>query len=323
MALERDIVLIPDDVWKQGPAVVNARIAELINQHVPKRDSDAELDAILDRPTRFLALADWALIQHLMRLQPFADDYRDVIDLPTKQARADLLSSLAELGAFLIEDVEDERLQFEWVGQFLRDLGRYTNEAARGIHGLRPRLLMTLGSRLRDAWMDEEIASGLPDRPRGDLENLLDQHSELVQSYFSGALARLQELSGFELPGTATPEMIVALVQCAAEAVNTNALQSLKQAHPEDQAVLSDMALHLKELNAERDRSVDPEHRARLERKIREQGTTTTQTLFGLVLNGGKIVLGGGAVLADLKTLFPEDFKEIWDALWDWFGDKP
>ena len=78
--LEIEKALIPDEDWEQGPAHVNAIIAELIWKHSKNPPETITILEWLGGNALRLALADWNLDQmdQFMQLVPFSNDYRDL-----------------------------------------------------------------------------------------------------------------------------------------------------------------------------------------------------------------------------------------------------
>ncbi|MGD1922909.1 MAG: hypothetical protein ACFB03_01795 [Paracoccaceae bacterium] len=318
--LEVAKALIQNEMWRDGPAVVNAEIARLINEH--KRavgTTKATVETLLERPNRLYALADWALIDQLMQLQPFDSDYLKLDDLSTIRARDQLLEQLFKQVGFLRDDVTDEGYNARWATRLIRSLDRYFEEASKTARHAIPGLLMKHGSDLRACFLDEETASTLPESLRNDLEAIVQLHSRLVQSYLTPTLARMQGRADLILPDTLTPDMIVDLVERAVSAIQNDALAQLHDADQNGKAVLREQADSLRDLQQRRDDAQTSAERERLDSQIKKEGTTTVETIIQLVARSAKAKADFTGYLANLKTLLGDNFKDVWETILELF----
>ena len=260
------------------------------------------------------------MIDQLMRLQPFDADYLKLDDPSTLKARDQLLEQLVKQSEYLRDDVQDEGINDRWATRLIRNLDRYNAEAGKTARLALPGLLMQLGSKLRDSFLDEETASRLPESLLKDLEAIVGLHSRLAQSYLTPALARMQGIADLKLRDAATPNMIVDLVERAVAEIEKDALAQLTDADTDGKAVLHEQAENLRDLQQRLNEAKTPAERERLEAQIKKDGTSTVETIIQLVARSAKATAEGVSFLANLKSLLGENFREVWQAILDLFS---
>ena len=216
----------------------------------------------------------------------------------------------------MAEDVEDLRLNQQWVAQLIRNLQRYAKEADKGADRALPGNLQRHGRNLRETWLNAECAKTLGETMTGRLGGLVDEHTNWMRLYLSGALQRMQHLNEVTLPAGMTSDDLTKIIRTGVDAVINNDWSAAKPATDGDKAVLIDMAESMERLNAERDASVnDPARQAYLDEEIRRNGIISGATLFRFGLQSARATKDGVAVAADAKALWPETFDSFFEAI--------
>ena len=319
-ALEVEKALIPNEDWEKGPAHVNAIIAGLIEKHAIAKHAKSPVTILewLGGNQLRLALADWSLDQmdRFMELVPFSNDYRDLHSDDEKRARREGLQALSDAMTEMAEDVEDLRLNPPWVDRLIRDLQRYAREANKGADRALPANLLRHGRNLRETWLSADCAKTLGDAVTKRLGGLVDEHTAWLRLFLSGTLQRMQHLNEVALPAGMTSADLTTIIRTGVDAVVNNDWSAAKGANDSDKAVLLDMAEAMERLNAERDASAgDPARQAYLDDEIRRNGIISGATLVRFGLQSAKASKDGVAIAADAKTLWPENFKDFFEAI--------
>ncbi|MEO0763800.1 MAG: hypothetical protein AAFZ09_18655, partial [Pseudomonadota bacterium] len=320
--LEEARVLIPDDDWKQGPAHLNALIADLERQYGGGRKrkpppAAEPVSELLSADALRIALAEWSLndVEQVMELVPFLDDYRREMSDEQRETLRDLIADLKQATTEMTEDVEDLRINFPAAARLVRDLQRYAGEAAKGVCA-RPGSLLRYGRNLDEAWLDPEVSKGLGKAMTERLGRLIQQHRSLAQLYLAGALSRTKVADRIRLPEDLTLDGLTDLIARGVRAVSEGDWSRAKPANPRDVAVLVDIADRMERLNAERDLSRDDPARLRqIEDEQKREGLIGGATLVRFGLKSAQVTSTTVAVAADAKTLWPQSFTAVYDAL--------
>lgn len=319
--LELKKALIPDDVWRQGPAVVNAEIARLIAEHgdgptdsemgltpddglIFPDDSD-DPDERLDPEaiTHALAQADFGYDTEAdaMVMVPFLEDLPGLNEPERLQVLAARLGELRDACLDLADDIEFDQKQVP--GGLRRDLSRYAREAALGPADARPGRLRWLGDSLVGARQDDDIRHGLGDYLLPKLDGIVRLHLRLQTTFHAGMLERMRPLEDARLE--ATPEQAETEVRDAIEQMRSEAWRDLPRIPEELPEIVDQQLEHLRDMATAIDLKPEGEERRRLIRQREEGYITIVATAGRLVVrtlewaNENKAV-GGAATLVTI-----------------------
>ena len=181
MDLELAKALIPAETWEAGPAIVNAEIARLINEHA--RSGINATEAL--RSTEPTALSDFRVDPDVGETVPIPmpDDPPPPEDLYRMRDHADRLSVLADLAKGLHRDFVRGKPQVAEIIRF--SLNDYAREAGKEPAEVRPRMLLALGNRFVAALADEDTRGGLGNFLLSSLEGFVQEHQAIVAAYYS------------------------------------------------------------------------------------------------------------------------------------------
>ena len=308
--------LIPEEIWNQGPSVVNAEIARLIDQYQPTSHvvggsivgpalGQHLAPEAIEAETRPLALADFRYDKpaHTMRMVPFPEDVAALDSAARRDTVSEQLSVLRDLCLSLARDILLDKRQVP--GSLRRDLNRYAREAALGLDDARPGWLRTLGNALLRAQQDREIGFGLGDYLHPKLDEIVRMHLRLEATVHAGMLNRMAPLSDAEL--LATPEETEAEIEAAIETMRSEEWRNLPRIPDEFPGMIEQQLEQLRAMTATIDLQPEGVERARLTRHREESYITLAATTARLVVrvlewSGENRALSGAAVLTTLAT---------------------
>lgn len=317
-----EIVLIPDDDWRQGPRHVNAIISGIVEKH-SGGSVEADLDASLDTVELRAALADFSYddLAHLMRMVPFAGEVAELPDPAREKARRDMLDELAEGLTDLREDIIGDRRQVP--ASLLREMERYAGEAGRPLAEVRPGRLWDLGAGIHRASLHGDMTYMLGDLLAPRLQGLAEKHLAVMRDYFAETLARTQKLDAIELRAGVTPEQAVDALQAAVDQVDSRHASDLPPLADADRAVLFDRLEELKEQRLSLGTVSDPEERAQRERVFFRRAKALALTVLRYSLKAGKVVVGLSAPTAVAAQLYPQEMRLALQRLVALFRELP
>ena len=309
LALERAKVEIAEEIWKQGPKVVNAEIARLIKEFgapPPDQDSQApelppEADAAaLGEPVYDPATNSYGFPPRAAE----APDFDDPAILAAFRRDADLLGRAC---AELAEDIRTS--EGNAPRAVASTLDRYAQEVAQPPAEVSPDYLIHQCDRFRRTLGEEFAKDALGADFHGTLAALVTRHDALVGRFYPDVAARLGSI-GAEL---ADPDAdIVQAAEKAAELPRLIAVEFPDWAtlDPETQARLDELKDEVKAHGFELIRlseSEKPAWRREMVRITKQIGGTSLKFFFkvgeGALANAG----GSGAVEA-VKWLIEKIF---------------
>ncbi len=196
--LEEKRVLIPEEIWAQGPKVVNAEIARLIEEHRrhPSPPAPEAEPFRLPPQVEAAALGAFALDPetNTLRLVPRPEERPD---LGAPPIRRDFANRVRALGQGLGEMAEDMDGQVNVAPVLLRTLRRYRDEAAKEpIEEIIPDRLKSLADLLRDACADEDHRHMMGALFAPALSRRVATHDRLMRDFYGDALARMEGVEG-------------------------------------------------------------------------------------------------------------------------------
>lgn len=199
--LELAKALIPDEVWQQGPAALNAEIARLIAEHAAKQNPPGlEVLPAQIAATDDLSIWDFRLDvdAYAMRPQPFERDLPDIDDPYRMRDEAERLASLASTARDLYYDLRQDRPQVP--PSMRRDFKRYADAASVAPEKVNPRELNRLARPIIVALDDEDVRAGLGNYLLTKVDGFRLDHNALTARCFTAETERMAMLAEKEPP---------------------------------------------------------------------------------------------------------------------------
>ena len=319
LELDRDIALIDDKIWEAGPAVANAEVERLVDEHSSgksgRRGAAADLQSLLEARDLRAALADFELddLARLMRMVQFVDDVKDLEDSVLAQDRANRLSELRDLMADLARDIRD--FASDNVPKYVaRAATRYSNEAKLGVGEVRPGRLWDIGLELAAALKDQDVEFSFPDHLFQKLDHAVGKHRELMREYFASVLARMRPLDRIQVAEDASPKDAIEALVSAVDGLDGDWGDAPKP-DPEIPAVLDDRVEELRDILDRIHRSTDEAKKAELERTFWRKAKAAAVTVLRYGLRVGLAAGFSVSTAAGLQTLFPAQFARAVELL--------
>ncbi len=314
-ALEEARVLIPGEIWEQGPKVVNAEIARLIEEHTVEDSADLSGSATLSADAEVITLAeklDAALTSVELRtaltdfnhdpssnrveLVPYAED---LPELPTGALRADHANKLAALGAGCSSLAVDLREDAPNVPKALaRDLRRYAKQAGSGPELANPRLLRMYGAALTRAHGDSETMLGLGTYLGGKLGDIVDAHARLQADYPAAVEDRMEAAADIPLAPEATPDAIAETLDLIATDLPEAEWGDLPVPSRDLPDLLQEQAEALRAFERQIDRTEDAKDRAVLERMRQQTAVSALSTVARFTVFTASVAVAAAAIAA-------------------------
>ncbi|MEM7056366.1 MAG: hypothetical protein AAF557_02140 [Pseudomonadota bacterium] len=210
-ALELSICQIPDDVWEAGPATANARIAELIEKHVPT--SQESIDpaegktwrqlSSLER-TREQSETDFMVDASVNRISavPLAEDRPSLDDPFRKNDLGAKLSGLKDFARELHTDIKEDHP--EAPGPLRRDFDRYAREAGKNQLDVSIKILHRRAVRFEAAMQEEGIKRALGNYVLSKFQDFLADHHALMAEHFTNVIEVMKRNDAVPIPKTTT-----------------------------------------------------------------------------------------------------------------------
>ena len=301
--MEREIVLIPDEAWENGPAHINSLIAHIRARYARIAESqDRALRAVLDTDVAIVAIAefDYNRIDHVMRMLPFADELAR-IDTPSCVS---LLSELRDAAQDLSDDIQKSQAPLP----LKRTIKRYAEEAARDPDAVRPGRLHDLARLLRKARANEDIMGAMPELADEALRQFVDRHLELMRSILANTMARMERTENISFAMEGSAENVAEGLARGADAIRNAIWKAVPRASDEAAAIMKDISEEILEIAQERDTAATPEKRAARQAELDEKAKIGGSTMIRYSLRAVQATAGSVNLAAAGKTLWPETF---------------
>lgn len=304
--VERKIVLLPDEDWKEGPAHINSIIGDIRAKHSTKSyDQVAALQTAIQSDTATVSITEFNYDQtdQVMRMLPFADELAR-IETPACLGLLDELKDAAQ-------DLSDDIHQSQAPITLKRTVKRYAEEAERD--PVRPGRLHDLSRLLRKARANPDIMVALPDLADDALRQFVDKHLELMRSVLANTMARMERTESIVFTSEGSAEQVAEGLAMGVVAIRTGVWTSAPSASGEAAAIMQDISDEIRELALERDGTIDPEKRALRQAELDEKAKVGGGTMIRYSLRAAGVVAQTTNLAAAGKTLWPETFKTALD----------
>jgi hypothetical protein len=230
-ALQRDVALIPEEIWKQGARAVGVEIAKIEARY--KRPSPpADVLDLAHTDFTYDALRQW------MRMVPFEQDIsrlRDPVVLGRLQDASDDLRTVLETLQTAAEAAGRQSANEvkAIAGPIFKELDRVTSHQE-----LRVGVLIDLGETLQFASGNEDIRMGLgPILPRL-MDRASDRLLDLLRAYFAPSMVRTAPLREIVLQADESPRAIVEMARKTLAILQDYDGSVIPPLNPEDLEVL-------------------------------------------------------------------------------------
>lgn len=229
-ALQRDVALIPEDIWAKGAKAVGVEIAKIEARY--KRPPPADVLDLAHTDFTYDALRQW------MRMVPFEQDIsrlRDPVVLGRLQdASGDLRTVLETLQTAAEAAGRQSANEVKVIAdQIFRELDRVTSHQE-----LRVGVLIDLGETLQFASGNEDIRMGLgPILPRL-MDRASDRLLDLLRAYFAPSMVRTAPLREIVLHADESPRAIVDMARKTLAILQDYDGSVIPPLNPEDLEVL-------------------------------------------------------------------------------------
>ncbi|MEL6999344.1 MAG: hypothetical protein AAFP68_13860, partial [Pseudomonadota bacterium] len=321
--LEVAKALIQNEMWRDGPAVVNAEIARLINEHklkVTQSRKKLTAEEALKADQLRAALTDFSYdqLEKLMRSIPFDDDLKDLDDPDQIGRRHKQLADLAQDADELLEDMQASSANNP---ALLNALQRYRDEALKPIEmAQHRRLWFNYGAALNRASLDEYTMSSFGEPIAGNLKGLVDRHLALFRDYLSVIAARTAALDDLLMADDVTPDEAMKVVDAIIQEVGD----------PEDGPPADEQTVGAFRMDRDQLREMLRAHELAYEESVKEkhrQDWVMRLKLFAVTAVRLKLrgieAIGKGAIwtiekgaavagaLSGLEKFFPESYQRL------------
>ncbi|MFT4715118.1 MAG: hypothetical protein ACI932_000293 [Paracoccaceae bacterium] len=301
-----EIVLLPEEDWKAGPEHLNGLIAGIVERYsseaavekkTPRNDPDTIVGRVLDTTVLRAALADFSHddFNHLLKMAPFPDDLSELDDAQSRDI-AELLELLRKKTQELLKIAEPKNVD----DAFKNDLREYLVEVSRPMEDIRPRFLYFVGADLRAASLDDDVGYNL-DRHLSRLERLVDQHLDLMRSYFAAAISRVGALDAVTLKASASASEVVFALKDAMDSLLKPSDERFPPLQDIDRDVLFDRFAEIEELSKKLEHPEESISEARKER-FRARVAALSVTVLRAAAISGKVVLKSTDKVLDVTS---------------------
>ena len=190
LELEKARILLPEDLWKQGPVAVNARIKELIEQHdcsAPSSPPDRQGDADIPPLEELEPQNDVALVFTMEGEGPIDVDERYGANRLRQDDEAKELHAETAYRARRILEQAAGSMGGNAVVELVNEVRRYADALGSAPAEVKPALLVVRGDVLRNQLAAQENRDDdfsdlppLPDSYLTELRNLVSAHNTYV-----------------------------------------------------------------------------------------------------------------------------------------------
>ena len=260
--LQREILKIDEELWVGEQKSLAAAIAAIEKKYEPRLVSREQAVG----PLIQTAHTDYSFdsLRKLMKMIPFDQDISRVKDPKVLQRFLDDSQDFQLLLNTLVNAAtESER-------QTAKSLKVYADELkaelarAHDLGELRVGILIDLGESLQDFSGDEDVRLGLgPALPKA-LSRVVDRLLDLLRSYFSPAMSRMEPLRGIHLTEGEDSRALIKQVMDNLSAIKRNGAAIIPDLLPEDMAALERLVEEVKRAGRNYEAATHPEVKAEL-----------------------------------------------------------